>query len=52
MAHEGIEVIAPRELILPSRTASLDGGKKGAIYISGAKLVFHDGTTLVTVTST
>ena len=51
--HDGAYIIAPRHLIIPviSGAALLQPSAAGSMFISGAKLYFHNGTTNVLITS-
>lgn len=53
MSNAQTEVIAPKELIVPviSGTASAQPTQKGALYISGAKLYFYNGSVSEIITS-
>ena len=44
------DVVVPSELILPTVTTAKTG-KSGMIFLSGAKIWFHNGTNVVIVTS-
>ena len=45
------EVLVPRELILPTRVSGSKPLKKGALYISGTKLYYYDGSAEQAITS-
>ena len=44
------DLVVPSELILPLKESN-HVGKEGSLFLSGAKLHFHDGTKPVAVTS-
>lgn len=43
--------ILPSQLIVPSDITETKHNKRGAVFISGAKLYFHDGTSPKLITS-
>lgn len=50
---DGFNIVAPKHLIVPvvSGAVSLQPTGKGTMFISGAKLYFHDGTGIKLITS-
>lgn len=46
MSYGNLEVLAPREIIIPSKASAnqLTTANTGTLNISGSKLIFFDGT--------
>jgi len=46
-----LDVLIPRQLVVPSETNEARSNISGALVLSGAKLYFNNGTNMALVTS-